>query len=125
MITINQLLSLRRGRKKKSKPIARPAFEGNPQKRGVCLRVYTRSPKKPNSAVRKIAKVRLSNHRQILAYIPGERHNLQEHSMVMIRGGRTPDLPGLKYKVVRGVLDLQSVKGRKQARSKYGAKKKS
>jgi len=110
-------------RKDKLKRIKTPAFEGCPQKKGVCIKVYTRTPKKPNSAVRKIAKVRLSNRKEVLAYIPGEGHNLQEHSVVLLRGGRTQDLPGLKYKIVRGVYDFQGVPNRKQSRSKYGAKK--
>lgn len=93
------------------------------KKRGVCLRVYTKTPKKPNSAIRKIAKIRLSNKREIIAYIPGEGHNLQEHSVVLVRGGRVKDMPGVKYKVVRGVLDSQGLKQRTQARSKYGTKK--
>lgn len=100
-----------------------PALQGSPQKRGVCLRVYTKTPKKPNSAIRKIAKIRLSNKREIIAYIPGEGHNLQEHSVVLVRGGRVKDMPGVKYKVVRGVLDSQGLKQRTQARSKYGTKK--
>lgn len=100
-----------------------PALQNSPQKRGVCLRVYTKAPKKPNSAVRKLAKVRLSNGFEVIAYIPGEGHNLQEHSVVLLRGGRTKDLPGVKYKVIRGVYDTQGVKGRQQARSKYGTKK--
>lgn len=124
MITKNQLVNKKKTRQVKLKRNKRPALEKCPQKRGVCLRVYTRSPKKPNSAVRKVAKIRLSNYKKIIAYIPGEKHNLQEHSIVMIRGGRTPDLPGVKYKVIRGIMDLQSVKSRKNARSKYGTKKK-
>lgn len=99
-----------------------PALQGNPQKRGVCLRVYTKTPKKPNSAIRKIAKIRLSNDREIIAYIPGEGHNLQEHSVVLVRGGRVKDMPGVKYKVIRGVLDAQGLKNRHQGRSKYGTK---
>lgn len=95
----------------------------SPQKQGVCFRVYTRTPKKPNSALRKVAKVRLTNSTEIIAYIPGEGHNLQEHSVVLVRGGRVKDLPGVKYKVVRGVFDLQGVVNRKQARSKYGTKR--
>ena len=100
-----------------------PALSGAPQKKGVCLRVYTKSPKKPNSAVRKIAKIKLTNQNEIIAYIPGEGHNLQEHSVVLVRGGRVKDLPGVKYKIIRGVFDFQGVKGRKQARSKYVTKK--
>ena len=120
MVTLNQLVrgSCRRINKKgKNK---RLALQGCPQKRGVCLKVYTRSPKKPNSANRRVAKIKLSNRYQVIAYIPGEKHNLQEHSIVMIRGGRSPDLPGVKYKVIRGVLDLQPVKNRKNGRSKVG-----
>jgi small subunit ribosomal protein S12 len=98
-------------------------MEANPQKRGVCTRVYTTTPKKPNSALRKVAKVRLTNQREVITYIPGEGHNLQEHSVVLIRGGRVRDLPGVRYHVLRGVLDTQGVKDRKQSRSKYGAKR--
>jgi len=98
-------------------------MEANPQKRGVCTRVYTTTPKKPNSALRKVAKVRLTNAREVITYIPGEGHNLQEHSVVLIRGGRVRDLPGVRYHVLRGVLDTQGVKDRKQSRSKYGAKR--
>jgi small subunit ribosomal protein S12 len=115
LVINNRLLRIRR--------IKTPALEGAPQKKGVCLRVYTKAPKKPNSAVRKIAKIKLTNQIEIIAYIPGEGHNLQEHSVVLVRGGRVKDLPGVKYKVIRGVLDFQGVKGRKQARSKYGTKK--
>jgi small subunit ribosomal protein S12 len=121
MPTINQLV--RKGRvlqKTKSKV---PAMEANPQKRGVCTRVYTTTPKKPNSALRKVAKVRLTNAREVITYIPGEGHNLQEHSVVLIRGGRVRDLPGVRYHVLRGVLDTQGVKDRKKSRSKYGAKR--
>ena len=121
MPTINQLLKKRRRRPSSRDKV--PALEKSPQKRGVCLRVYTKAPKKPNSAVRKLAKVRLSNGFEVIAYIPGEGHNLQEHSVVLLRGGRTKDLPGVKYKVIRGVYDTQGVKGRQQARSKYGTKK--
>lgn len=98
-------------------------MDQNPQKRGVCTRVYTTTPKKPNSALRKVAKVRLTNQREVISYIPGEGHNLQEHSVVLIRGGRVRDLPGVRYHVLRGVLDTQGVKDRKQSRSKYGAKR--
>ena len=98
-------------------------MESAPQKRGVCTRVYTTTPKKPNSALRKVAKIRLTNQREVIAYIPGEGHNLQEHSVVLIRGGRVRDLPGVRYHVLRGVLDTQGVKDRKQSRSKYGAKR--
>ena len=121
MPTINQLV--RKGRdliKAKNKV---PAMEKNPQKRGVCTRVYTTTPKKPNSALRKVAKVRLTNGREVISYIPGEGHNLQEHSVVLIRGGRVRDLPGVRYHVLRGVLDTQGVKDRKRSRSKYGAKR--
>ena len=121
MPTVNQLL-----RKKRIRPKTRnkvPALEKSPQKRGVCLKVYTTTPKKPNSALRKVARVRLSNGHEVISYIPGEGHNLQEHSVVLIRGGRVKDLPGVRYHIVRGSLDLQGVKDRKNARSKYGAKK--
>ena len=117
----NQLVN--QARLTKTKRIRTPALMNSPQKKGVCLRVYTKSPKKPNSAVRKIAKIKLTNQNEIIAYIPGEGHNLQEHSVVLVRGGRVKDLPGVKYKVIRGILDLQGVKGRKQGRSKYGTKK--
>ena len=121
MPTINQLL-----RKRRRRPSSRdkvPALEKSPQKRGVCVKVYTTTPKKPNSALRKVARVRLSNGFEVTSYIPGEGHNLQEHSVVLIRGGRVKDLPGVRYHVVRGVLDTQGVQDRKQRRSKYGAKK--
>ncbi|TFF20605.1 30S ribosomal protein S12 [Jiella endophytica] len=121
MPTINQLI-----RKPRLRPTERntvPALEANPQKRGVCTRVYTTTPKKPNSALRKVAKVRLVNGYEVIGYIPGEGHNLQEHSVVMIRGGRVKDLPGVRYHIIRGVLDTQGVKNRKQRRSKYGAKR--
>lgn len=121
MPTINQLI--RHGRKPKIKKSKSPALEGCPQKRGVCIRVYTTTPKKPNSALRKVAKVRLSNGREIIAYIPGEGHNLQEHSVVLVRGGRVKDLPGVKYHIVRGKYDCAGVEGRRQSRSKYGAKR--
>ncbi len=121
MPTINQLIrNPRKPRKQRSKA---PALEGNPQKRGVCIRVYTTTPKKPNSALRKVAKVRLSNGREIIAYIPGEGHNLQEHSVVLVRGGRVKDLPGVKYHIVRGVYDAAGVEKRRNSRSKYGAKR--
>ena len=100
-----------------------PALDGNPQKRGVCTRVYTTTPKKPNSALRKVARVRLTNSMEVTAYIPGEGHNLQEHSIVMIRGGRVKDLPGVRYHIIRGTLDTAGVNERKQGRSKYGAKR--
>ncbi|MFZ1976493.1 MAG: 30S ribosomal protein S12 [Bacteroidota bacterium] len=121
MPTINQLIRTSREKSKwKSKS---PALSGNPQKRGVCTRVYTTTPKKPNSALRKVARVRLTNGIEVTAYIPGEGHNLQEHSIVLIRGGRVKDLPGVRYHIIRGTLDTQGVQDRKQARSKYGAKK--
>ena len=119
--TINQLL-----RKKRMKPLARnkvPALQKQPLKRGVCVKVYTTTPKKPNSALRKVARVRLSNRHEVTCYIPGEGHNLQEHSVVLIRGGRVKDLPGVRYHILRGNLDTQGVTSRKQQRSKYGAKK--
>ncbi|HCR85109.1 MAG TPA: 30S ribosomal protein S12 [Alphaproteobacteria bacterium] len=121
MPTINQLV--RKPRVKIEKRNKVPALEANPQKRGVCTRVYTTTPKKPNSALRKVARVRLSNGFEVTAYIPGEGHNLQEHSVVMIRGGRVKDLPGVRYHIIRGTLDTQGVKDRKQQRSKYGAKR--
>ena len=121
MPTINQLV-----RKNRKAPVYKdksPALKQNPFRRGVCTRVYTTTPKKPNSALRKVAKVRLTNGFEIIAYIPGEGHNLQEHSIVLVRGGRVKDLPGVRYHIVRGSLDLQGVKDRKQSRSKYGAKR--
>ena len=121
MTTINQLV--RKSRKRKVVKNNVPALEGKPQKRGVCTRVYTTTPKKPNSALRKVARVRLSNNFEVTAYIPGEGHNLQEHSVILIRGGRVKDLPGVRYHTVRGVLDTEGVSDRKQSRSKYGAKK--
>ena len=121
MPTINQLIRL--GRKPKTQKSKAPALGGSPLKRGVCTRVYTRTPKKPNSALRKVARVRLSNGKEVTAYIGGEGHNLQEHSIVMVRGGRVKDLPGVRYHIVRGSLDAEGVEGRKQGRSKYGAKK--
>ena len=121
MATVNQLIAKpRRLANQKSKV---PALGSSPQKRGVCTRVYTTTPKKPNSALRKVARVRLTSGVEITAYIPGEGHNLQEHSIVLVRGGRVKDLPGVRYKIVRGALDTQAVKNRKQARSRYGAKK--
>jgi small subunit ribosomal protein S12 len=125
MPTINQLLKKKTSRLKKIKKIKKPALMMSPQKQGVCIRVYTRTPKKPNSALRKVAKIRLTNSFEVIAYIPGEGHNLQEHSVVLIRGGRVKDLPGVKYRIIRGVLDLQGIPLRKQGRSKYGTKKKS
>lgn len=121
MPTVNQLV--RHGRKRITKKTSAPALKGAPQKRGVCTRVYTSTPKKPNSALRKVARVRLSNGIEVTAYIPGEGHNLQEHSIVLIRGGRIKDLPGVRYHIVRGTLDTSGVLDRKQSRSKYGAKK--
>ena len=121
MPTINQLI--RKGRAPQRVRETAPAMEECPQKRGVCTRVYTTTPKKPNSALRKVAKIRLTNGFEVIGYIPGERHNLQEHSVVLIRGGRVKDLPGVRYHVLRGVLDTQGVKDRKQSRSKYGAKR--
>ena len=121
MPTINQLV--RKGRQDKVTKTKTPALKGSPQRRGVCTRVYTTTPKKPNSALRKVAKVRLTNQREVISYIPGEGHNLQEHSVVLIRGGRVRYLPGVRYHVLRGVLDTQGVKDRKKSRSKYGAKR--
>jgi small subunit ribosomal protein S12 len=123
MPTKNQLLRKSHSRQKKNLRNKKPALMGCPHRKGVCFRVYTRTPKKPNSALRKVAKIRLTNSLEIIASIPGEGHNLQEHSVVLIRGGRVKDLPGVKYKLIRGVLDLQGVLNRKQSRSKYGAKK--
>jgi small subunit ribosomal protein S12 len=121
MPTINQLI--RQGRKKQVKKSLTPALKGAPQKRGVCVRVYTTTPKKPNSALRKVARVRLTNGIEVTSYIPGIGHNLQEHSVVLIRGGRVKDLPGVRYHVVRGTLDTLGVSDRRQGRSKYGAKR--
>ena len=121
MTTINQLV--RKSRKRKVYKSNVPALEGKPQKRGVCTRVYTTTPKKPNSAMRKVARVRLTNGKEVNAYIPGEGHNLQEHSIVLIRGGRVKDLPGVRYHVIRGTLDTGGVDDRTQRRSKYGSKK--
>ena len=121
MPTVNQLI-----RKPRKRPFVRnkvPAMEGCPQKRGVCTRVYTTTPKKPNSALRKVARVRLTNGFEVTSYVPGEGHNLQEHSVVIIRGGRVKDLPGVRYHIVRGVLDTQGVTDRRQRRSKYGVKR--
>lgn len=121
MPTINQLV-----RKRRKKPVVQtksPALASNAQRRGVCIRVYTTTPKKPNSALRKVARVRLTNKQEVIAYIPGEGHNLQEHSVVLVRGGRVKDLPGVRYHVVRGTLDTQGVQDRKQSRSVYGVKK--
>lgn len=121
MPTISQLV--RKGRKNFTKSKKNKALDGCPQKRGVCTRVYTTTPKKPNSALRKVARVRLSNGKEVTCYIPGESHNLQEHSLVLIRGGRVKDLPGVRYHLIRGSLDAMGVEGRKQSRSKYGTKK--
>ncbi|MFN0059395.1 MAG: 30S ribosomal protein S12 [Planctomycetota bacterium] len=122
MPTINQLV--RKGRRNRPRRSKSPVLDGCPQKRGVCLQVKTTTPKKPNSALRKIARVRLSNGKEVTVYIPGEGHNLQEHSIVLIRGGRVRDLPGVRYHILRGTLDTMGVAGRKQGRSKYGAKAK-
>lgn len=122
MPTVNQLV--RKGRKQQLKKTDAPALQSCPQRRGVCTRVYTTTPKKPNSALRKVARVRLSNGIEVTAYIPGEGHNLQEHSIVLIRGGRVKDLPGVRYHIIRGTLDTAGVADRNQGRSKYGAKRK-
>ena len=121
MPTINQLV--KRGRVKQRRKTAAPALQSSPQKRGVCTRVYTQTPKKPNSALRKVARVRLTNGAEVTTYIPGIGHNLQEHSVVLIRGGRVKDLPGVRYHIVRGTLDSIGVQDRRQGRSKYGAKR--
>ena len=121
MPTISQLVRKPRTRQPSKSKV--PALAGSPQRRGVCTRVYTTTPKKPNSAMRKVAKVRLTNGFEVISYIPGEKHNLQEHSVVLIRGGRVKDLPGVRYHILRGVLDTQGVKDRRQRRSKYGAKR--
>jgi small subunit ribosomal protein S12 len=121
MPTINQLIRL--GREKAFKKTKAPALRGNPQKRGICTRVYTTTPKKPNSALRKVARVRLTNKMEVICYIPGEGHNLQEHSIVLIRGGRVKDVPGVRYHIIRGALDSSGVDGRKKSRSKYGVKR--
>jgi small subunit ribosomal protein S12 len=121
MPTIQQLV--RKGRQRKPSKNTTLALKGSPQRRGVCTRVYTTTPKKPNSALRKVCRVRLSSGTEVTAYIPGEGHNLQEHSIVLVRGGRVKDLPGVRYKVVRGALDAAAVRGRKQSRSRYGVKK--
>ena len=121
MPTIQQLV--RKGRQSKRRKEATPALDGAPQRRGVCTRVYTTTPKKPNSALRKVARVRLTTGMEITAYIPGEGHNLQEHSIVLVRGGRVKDLPGVRYKVIRGTLDTSGVSQRRQSRSRYGTKK--
>ena len=121
MPTINQLI--RKGRQKPKKKVKTPALRGAPQKRGVCVRVYTSTPKKPNSALRKVARVRLTNGIEVTSYIPGMGHNLQEHSVVLIRGGRVKDLPGVRYHIIRGTMDTTGVEDRRQGRSKYGAKR--
>lgn len=121
MVTINQLCKAPRVSKKRRQNT--PALEKCPQRKGVCLRVFTKTPRKPNSALRKVARIRLTNNRQITGYIPGEGHNLQEHSVVLVRGGRVKDLAGIKYHIVRGAFDLQSIKSRKQGRSKYGTRR--
>lgn len=121
MPTINQLVT--KGRKQLQEKSESPALAGSPQKRGVCVRVYTTTPKKPNSALRKVARVRLTNSYEVTTYIPGVGHNLQEHSIVLVRGGRVKDLPGVRYHIVRGTLDASGVQDRKQSRSKYGAKR--
>lgn len=121
MPTINQLI--RKGRKRSEKKVKTPALKGGPQKRGVCTRVYTSTPKKPNSALRKVARVRLTTGMEVAAYIPGMGHNLQEHSVVLVRGGRVKDLPGVRYHIIRGALDTLGVEDRRQGRSKYGAKR--
>jgi small subunit ribosomal protein S12 len=120
--TLNQLIRL--GRRAKTEKTGAPALKSCPQKRGVCTRVYTTTPKKPNSALRKVARVRLTNNIEVTCYIPGEGHNLQEHSIVLIRGGRVKDLPGVRYHIIRGTLDASGVEGRRQSRSKYGTKRK-
>jgi small subunit ribosomal protein S12 len=121
MPTFNQMVRL--GRERTRYKTSSPALEGSPQKRGVCIRVYTQTPKKPNSALRKVARVRLTNSMEVTTYIPGVGHNLQEHSIVLIRGGRVKDLPGVRYHVIRGTLDSSGVSDRRQGRSKYGAKR--
>jgi small subunit ribosomal protein S12 len=121
MPTINQLI--KNGRQKVKKKVKTPALRGSPQKRGVCIRVYTSTPKKPNSALRKVARVRLTNGIEVTSYIPGIGHNLQEHSVVMIRGGRVKDLPGIRYHIIRGTLDSSGVEDRRRGRSKYGTKR--
>ena len=121
MPTISQLI--RKGRRKSKKKVKTPALQSCPQKRGVCVRVYTSTPKKPNSALRKVARVRLTNGIEVTSYIPGVSHNLQEHSVVLIRGGRVKDLPGVRYHIIRGTMDTAGVEDRRQSRSKYGAKK--
>jgi small subunit ribosomal protein S12 len=121
MVTINQLCKAPRVPKRRRQ--STPALDNCPQRKGVCLRVFTKTPRKPNSALRKVARIRLTNNKQITGYIPGEGHNLQEHSVVLVRGGRVKDLAGIKYHIIRGTFDLQSIKSRKQGRSKYGTRK--
>ncbi len=121
MPTINQLV--RKGRQDKAAKVKTPALKGSPQRRGVCTRVYTTTPKKPNSALRKVARVKLTSQMEVTAYIPGVGHNLQEHSIELVRGGRVKDLPGVRYKIIRGSLDTQGVRSRRQSRSRYGAKR--
>lgn len=123
MLTYNQLISKKQYRSKKIKKTKSVALNKNPQKKGVCLKVYTKTPKKPNSALRKVAKIRLTNRKTIIGYIPGIGHNLQEHSVILLRGGRVQDLPGVKYHIVRGKYDLQGIRNRKTSRSKYGTKR--
>lgn len=123
MPTKNQLLRNKKLRKQKIQPLKTPGLAKCPQKKGVCIRIYTKKPKKPNSAYRKVAKIRLTNKQEIIAYIPGEGHNLQEHSVVLVRGGRVKDLPGVKYHIIRGVFDFLGIKSRRQGRSKYGTKR--
>lgn len=124
MPTLQQLVRGRTLRRRAPLPSKAPALQGAPQRKGVCLKVYTKTPKKPNSALRKVAKVQLTNRQEIIAYIPGEGHSLQEHAVVLVRGGRVKDLPGVKYHLVRGVYDLAGLKARRQGRSKYGTKRK-
>lgn len=124
MPTMNQLMQKKKTRRKKSYQIKKPALQGSPQRRGVCMKIFTRTPKKPNSALRRVAKIRLFGGRRLIASIPGEGHNLQEYAIVLVRGGRVKDLPGVKYKIIRGVLDLQGLHTRRQGRSKYGGRRK-
>lgn len=121
---MNQLMQKKKTRRKKVYQIKKPALQGSPQRRGVCMKVFTRTPKKPNSALRRVAKIRLFGGRRLIASVPGEGHNLQEYAIVLVRGGRVKDLPGVKYKIVRGVLDLQGLHDRRQGRSKYGGRRK-
>lgn len=121
---MNQLMQKKKTRRKKTYQIKKPALQGSPQRRGVCMKVFTRTPKKPNSALRRVAKIRLFGGKRLIASIPGEGHNLQEYAIVLVRGGRVKDLPGVKYKIIRGVLDLQGLHTRRQGRSKYGGRRK-